>query len=194
MRPLLALLASIVLATPLAAQLDEREQAALVLRLIPAAARPGATVILRSAAGDRVVRRGEGPFLCVSDSSPARRISLICHHRILEERLRFERELRQVTWLQGAAFTTRLCREVEARGMEVPDGAMEITASVAVLADGSIDPAATVYRLLWLPFATTASIGVPSEDPGQGRPWVHQAGSCGAHVMWSERLETAGEP
>lgn len=194
MRPILAVLASIVIATPLAAQPDERAQAALVLRLIPAEARSGATVVLRSAAGDRVVRRGEGPFLCVSDISPARRISLICHHRVLEERLRFERELGKATGLQGGELTARLCHEGEARGMKVPNGAMEFTASVAVLTDGTIDRAATVYRLLWLPFATTASIGLPSEDPGEGRPWLHQSGSCGAHVMWSERLQTAGHP
>jgi len=197
MRPFLAVpplaLASSLVAAALAAQPTDREQASLVLRLIPAQARAHATVILRNPTDDRIVRAGDGPFVCVSDSSPARRLSLVCHHRVLEERLRMERELRKETGLKGAAFTARLCHEVGARGLEVPNGAMEITASVGIAADGSLDPTTTVYRLLWLPLATAASAGVPSEDPGEGRPWLHQAGSCGAHVMWSEPIATAGD-
>ncbi len=64
---------------------------------------------------------------------------------------------------------------------------MEITASVQYEADGSLAPEMTVYSLLYVPGATKESIGVPDQDPGQGMPYLHNPGGCGAHVMWSEK-------
>ena len=43
-----------------------------------------------------------------------------------------------------------------------------------------------VYHLLYFPFATEASIGIPDEERSQGAPWLHLAGTCQAHVMWTE--------
>jgi hypothetical protein len=181
------------------AQRSPRERADLVLQLIPPAARPDATILFRDADGDEVrgrvvYREGNGPFICVSDASNSRTLSMVCHHRVLEERLQLERALSRETGLRGEAFTTRLCEEVASRHLDVPNGAMEITASLMRQPDGLLAREMTIYHLLWLPFATDASAGVPAEDPGEGHPWLHQAGTCGAHVMWSDVIELPRRP
>lgn len=181
--------------SPVAAQVGEvpkEHRAELVLRLLPEEARPFATIVLRHGSREEHYQKGTGRFLCISDVSSAQRLSMVCHHRVLEERLRFERELSRQTGLQGQAFRERLCDEIAERGWSVPDGAMEITASLARTDDGSYAREMTVYHLLWLPHQTVESTGVVGEDPGNGRPFLHQAGTCGAHVMWSEVVAVPG--
>ena len=177
-----------VIAVDANGQMSGARRAELVLRLLPAQARPHATVLLRD--GERVerYREGTGRFLCVSDASTPTRLSMVCHHHVLEQRLRFERELSRETGLRGSAYRERLCREVASRGMEVPNGAMEITVSLGRNEDGTYAREMTVYRLLWLPHQTGETSGVTDEDPGDGKPWLHEAGTCGAHVMWSEAI------
>ena len=188
----LLLLAANSLIAAQAPELSKEHRAELVLRLLPEEARPVATIVLRDGSHDEHYRNGDGQFLCVSDASSAQRLSMVCHHHVLEQRLRFERELSRATGLQGEAFRERLCREITARGWSVPDGAMEITASLARTKDGSYAREMTVYHLLWLPHQTVESTGVVGKDPGNGRPFLHQAGTCGAHVMWSEVVAVSG--
>jgi hypothetical protein len=168
--------------------MSPEDRANLVLLLLPEAARSDASILLRDGEEELVYREGTGTFLCASDVSSPARISMVCHHRVLDERLKLERELSRESGLQGSAFRERLCREVASRGLEVPNGAMEITASLPQNDDGSYPAEMTVYHLLWLPDQNAATLGVTDEDPGEGRPWLHQAGSCGAHVMWSEEV------
>lgn len=168
-----------------AGQLTDRQRADLVVTLLPEPARAGATIVLRRPEGDSIRRQGQGPFVCISDVSHPGRLSFLCHHRVLDRQLDLERELRR-NGVTGADFRLRRCEEARARNIEVPNGAMEIMASLAVDSTGTLADEMTVYHLLWLPHATGASSGVVEVDPGQGAPFLHQAGSCGAHVMWSE--------
>lgn len=166
-------------------QLTAGQQAHLVLSLLPPTAQSSATVVLRDGEGDTVYRRGSGAFVCVSDMTTAPRLSLGCHHQTLDRQLGLERELSR-SGLKGAEFRRRRCEEAEARKIDVPNGAMEISASLPVDSTGTPAAEMTVWYLLWLPHATAASEGVPDTDPGDGRPFLHQAETCSAHVMWSE--------
>lgn len=185
-------IAGVADAQSVSAPMSRERRAELVLRLLPAEARPLATVVLRDGSREERYRDGSGRFLCVSDASSTERLSMVCHHHVLEERLRLERELSRETGLQGAAFRERLCREVTERGWTVPDGAMEITASLPRTADGSYAREMTVYHLLWLPHQTMESTGIVEKDPGDGLPFLHQGATCGAHVMWSEVVAADG--
>ncbi len=182
---LAAVLPMTFLVDHVAAQVSVDRRVDLALSLIPATARGDATVLLRSVEGDETFREGTGPFVCLSDVSRAGRISLNCHHRTLDGQLRVETEL-SAAGIRGAEFRRQLCQELESRSIVVPNGAMEITASVQYEADGSLAPEMTVYSLLYVPGATKESIGVTDQNPGQGMPYLHHPGGCGAHVMWSE--------
>ena len=169
----------------LAAQVSVDRRVDLALSLIPASARGDATVLLRSAEGDETFREGTGPFVCLSDVSRAGRMSLNCHHRTLDPQLRIEGEL-GAAGVRGVEFQRRLCEELDSLSIVVPNGAMELSASVRYETDGSLSPEMTVYSLLYVPGATKESIGVTDQNPGQGMPYLHNPGGCGAHVMWSE--------
>ena len=190
---LLVVLGGGVVAEDTSGQMSPAGRAELVLRLLPAQSRPHATILLRDGDQEARYRERTGRFLCVSDVSSPARVSMVCHHHVLEERLRFERGLRAETGLRGSAYRERLCREVASRGMEVPDGAMEITASLGRNEDGTYAREMTVYHLLWLPHQTGETTGVIDEDPDDGTPWLHQAGTCGAHVMWSQAIEVSAD-
>lgn len=163
------------------AQTSDQTRTHLALRILPEGARGDATVILRDSTGDRTVKHGAG-FTCISDVSNPARLSHNCHHPALNEQFALERELRE---LSGAEFRERVCSEVETRGIRVPNGAIEITSSVAIDDEGALDSSMTIYTLLWVPYQTEEELAITTDDPGEGKPWLHRAGTCQAHVMWS---------
>ena len=121
-------------------------------------------------------------LICATTSTRADRWSAACYQPALAAMREIAADLEP-----GPDFDERLCRAMAARREAMPRGAIETTASGAI-AEGSAWPdSITVYRLLYLPFATETELGVPDEDPEDGSPWLHQAGLCTAHVMWSER-------
>ncbi len=161
----------------------------LVLSLLPREARRGASVVMRNGEGETMVRSGSGSFLCVIDANNAARLSLNCHDRRLIPLLHMEREV-GAAGLRGAAFREELCTRVEAEAADSPTGLLEISASVGITSEGQLADSMTVYHLLYTPNETSASLGLRDDDPGAGAPWLHHAGSCNAHVMWSERRAT----
>ena len=181
----LALSGFLYLAAPAVGQVPLDTRVALVESLLPASARGKAKIVVRDATGEVVIRKGGG-FICISDSSRPGRLSLNCHQEALQEQLDLEREV-ALEGFRGEEFAHRLCKLADARGVVVPDGAIEISASIRLESDGSLPHKMTVYYLLWLPQATTASIGIVDENPGDGSPWLHKAGTCQAHVMWPEQ-------
>ena len=175
----------LTLAAPAVGQVPLDTRVALAESLLPASARGGAKIVVRDAASEVVIREGDG-FFCVSDSSRPGRVSLNCHHETLQEQLALERKIAK-EGLRGEEFRRRLCKQADARGVVVPHGATEISASISLESDGTLPPEMTVYYLMYMPQATTISIGIVDEDPGDGSPWLHMAGTCQAHVMWSEQ-------
>ena len=180
----LAMFSFLWLAVPAVGQIPLNTRSTLAEALLPDSARAGAKIIVRDATGESVIRNGDG-FICVSDSSRPGRVSLNCHHETLEEQIKLEGAIAKEGF-RGKEFTQRLCERAEARGFTVPDGAIEISASIKLESDGSLPHEMTVYYLMYLPQATTTTLGIVDEDPGGGSPWLHMAGSCQAHVMWSE--------
>lgn len=170
---------------------DLSPRSALARSLLPEALQSNATVIERSAKGEIVVQKGSGDgFICSSDDQRPGRMGLICLHPSLAAMNALERDVAS-KGLRGDAFRAELCGRAETSGAIPPNGTLEISASVGVEADGSFEPSMTVYHLLWVPHATTQTIGIEDEDPGDGSAWLHLAGTCQSHVMWSEEIEVA---
>lgn len=177
----------------MATQTSVETRTQLLLTMLPYEAQPTARLVMRDSASQRTVRRGDG-FICISTLRPApgsSRISNNCHHPALGDMIGLEQELAN---LDRAEFRRQLCVQARARGVRVPKGAMEITSSIAVDSTGKLDSTMTVYHLLWMPFETRESLGVVDEDPGDGRPWLHRAGTCQAHVMWSDDVRVPSMP
>ena len=177
--------ASIALVVPAVGQIPLDTQVSLAESLLPPSVRGEAKIVVRDADSEVVVREGDG-FICVSDSTRSDQLSLNCHSKSLREQVVLEREI-TAEGLRGEAFRRRVCQQAEARGIVAPSGAMEISVSLEVGLDGSLPGGMTVYYLLWLPRATTASIGLIDVNPHDDSPWLHMEGTCRAHVMWYEK-------
>lgn len=183
----MALAAPVLLSTPPAATSAGPPAVATVAQvesLLPSPVRGKARIVYRDDAGSRVAREGGG-FICVADSTDQGRLSINCHHEAVHEMFLLEREV-TAAGFRGDGFRTEICRRGEVRGVTVADGSLEIMTSLAIQPDGSLAEEATVYHLLWFPHETTESLGIADTDPGDGAPWLHRAGTCQAHVMWSE--------
>ncbi|NIR75954.1 MAG: hypothetical protein GWO12_12730 [Gemmatimonadetes bacterium] len=76
--------------------------------------------------------------------------------------------------------------DVEAGAVEIPERAYMVDASGRLDSDESAPDSVVVCHLLQLPYATEESVGLTDEEPTPGAPWLHHAGTCDAHVMWSE--------
>jgi hypothetical protein len=88
---------------------------------------------------------------------------------------------------RGPAFREHVCRILDREGHATPHGAMEVSASGLVRDGQGLPDSVTVYHLLYVPFATAATVGIPDQAPGSGargctRPGPARHTSCGRSV------------
>ncbi len=162
-----------------AAQLD------LLVSLIPPDLRGGVRVVVPTAAGLEVVREGSNRFTCVADTPGDDRFVVSCYHESLGPFLDRMRALR-ASGLAGSAARERTCAEVSSGRLPMPKRAYNLSASGPLVPDSDVPDSLLVYHLLQIPFATEASEGITDEEHVAGQPWLHHAGTCDAHIMWSE--------
>ena len=174
------------LGTVAVAQGPEVRQFDVLLRSIPFGERDAAT--LKVPRGDALVvmRPGNGLFECIGDTPGDARFSVMCYHRSLQHFLAYTRMLAD-QGLLGEAFRERLCAAVERGVITAPRRALVLTAGANIEPDGSLPDSITVYHLLQLPNATATETGLPQVAHRPNAPYLHNGGSCDAHVMWSHR-------
>ena len=86
-----------------------------------------------------------------------------------------------------------LDREAKAGAIKLPPYGLEMSASGTLGDDGELPEEMSVYYLLYIPFATSASIGVSDVVPDDPTvPYLHQAGTHEAHVMWTKTVKLSG--
>jgi hypothetical protein len=116
-------------------------------------------------------------------SFPRDRVGVNCHDARLANYLQKKTAL-LAGGLDGAQARRQIDVAVKAGSLELPPGALEVAGSGP---RGDLTPNEIVIRgnhFLYFPFATAAKSGLPEEDPGDGRPWLHYAGQAEAHLMW----------
>lgn len=162
-----------VAAAVLAAPEDQRGQAA-VLGYDPS----GALVELRP---------GSNELICLADDPEERGFSVACYHESLEPYMARGRALRR----QGIGDPTA---RYEIRWKEAGEGTLampEAPATLYVLTgagyDGEAGQVEEAYLrfVIYVPWATVESTGLPSKPLGPGSPWLMYPGTAGAHIMIS---------
>ncbi len=170
---------------PAAALQSPSPDVAAVLDLLPGTLAKSARVTVPSEGGPIVVREGDGPLECIGDQPGDAVFAVQCYHRTLAPFVAHEAVL-SAQGVSGSAFRERVCRDVEAGAVALPDRGYLMTASGARPGPTRLPDSVMVYHFLYLPFATEASVGLPASEVAPGQPWLHHAGSCSAHLMWSE--------
>jgi hypothetical protein len=163
------------------------EQIALAVQAAPPAFRDGATVLGYNSTGQLVrLRSGTNDLICLADNPAQPVFHVACYHRSLEP---FMARGRQIRARAGGATSEQVdslrLADIRARRFRIPSGATLY--QIFAPRDSVDNAAATVrspshLRVVYLPYATTASTGLSSE-PMRGTPWLMDAGKPWAHIM-----------
>ncbi len=153
----------------------------------PESDKEGAMVYGYNQQGDfTVLREGSNNLICLADDPKKKGISVSCYSKKLEPFMKRGRELTA----EGKDFNEK--REI--RGMEVAQGKLEMPKEPSMtyiyygtdesynpqtgeLADGSF------RYVIYTPFATTESTGLPDKPHAKGMPWLMDPGTFRAHIM-----------
>lgn len=133
--------------------------------------------------GDLVtLREGGNELICLADDPEKAGFSVACYHRDLEPYMARGRELRAKGLDFKQVFDTRE-QEVKSGILPLPDK------SVLNVLSGELDPATgevtdTYLRyVIYIPFSTPESTGIPLEPVTPGAPWLMNPGTHRAHIM-----------
>lgn len=137
--------------------------------------------------GDLVVlRKGENELVCLADDPAQPGLSVACYHKSLDPFMARGRELKK----EGKSYQERF----DIRDQEVKNGKLimpkQPTTLFVYTADKEKFNAATgeaqdgyLRSVVYIPFATSESTGLPSKPMGAGLPWIMDAGTYRAHIM-----------
>lgn len=177
------LLCLLSLATAYAQIPDAEQQIALALLAAPEEERAECAVLGYDADGAVArLREGSNGLICLADDPNREGFSVACYQSELEPYMRRGRELRA----EGKAFDEVFAiREAEVKSgqLQMPDR------SVLNVLSGELDPDtgevkdAYMRYVVYLPYATSESTGLPLQPVTPGGPWIMDPGTHRAHIM-----------
>ncbi|WP_420379618.1 hypothetical protein [Gilvibacter sp.] len=154
----------------------------------PEAGRAGAKVIGYNAAGEFVTfREGTNEFIVLVDDSSRKGFNAACYHKDLEPFMARGRALRAEGKSADEIFAIREA-EAKAGTLPIPTGAtLHIYFGPSTNYDpesGAVEKAKLRY-VVYMPFATAESTGLPESPVAANHPWIMNPGTHRAHIMIS---------
>jgi hypothetical protein len=166
---------------------DKENQIASAVMAAPEDQRDGAEVYGYDADGNYVLLRdGNNMLICVADDPGREGFQVVCYHRTLEPFMARGRELRAEGMSSGDIFDQRE-KEAKAGTLKMPE--QPATLHLLEGADGRFNAEAGAvenarYRyVVYIPWATAASTGLPTSPIVPGAPWIMDPGTHRAHIM-----------
>ncbi|MEQ9403507.1 MAG: hypothetical protein RIM99_07980 [Cyclobacteriaceae bacterium] len=145
--------------------------------------RDSATILGYNKAGEIItLREGSNEFICLADDPTKEGFSISAYHKSLEPFMIRGRELRKQGFDNKEVFDKRE-EEVKAGILKMPDRAT-LYASVGEVNEetGEVENLYTRY-VIYIPFATEESTGMPLNPIAPGSPWIMNPGTHRAHIM-----------
>jgi len=168
---------------------------ATALLAAPEASRANAKVIGYNMAGEFVtLKEGTNEFFCLADDPKDEKFSAACYHKSLEPFMARGRELKAEGKSFKEIFNTRE-KEVKAGTLSMGEtgAALHIYHGPGAMYDpdaGVVDGAKYRY-VVYMPFATAESTGLPESPVAPNHPWIMNPGTHRAHIMISSINEGA---
>ncbi|MBL7851358.1 MAG: hypothetical protein JNN04_10685 [Cyclobacteriaceae bacterium] len=165
---------------------SEKEQIATAVLAAPAELRDEAMVYGYNPKGElTVLRKGTNSLICLGDDPKQAGINVSAYHADLEPFMARGRVLKA----EGKSF-----QEIfDIREAEAKSGKLKMPASPSTLyvftADG-LDAAGAPINgylryVIYIPYATSESTGLPLKPTFPGQPWIMDPGTHRAHIMIS---------
>ncbi len=147
----------------------------------------GAMVYGYDASGVMVVlRKGTNNLVCIGDNPSKKGISVSCYSKKLDPFMARGREL--------VAEEKNLKERREIRGQEIASGKLKMPEDPSMMyvyfgteenydiATGALEDGKFRY-VVYTPFATSESTGLPEKPHAPGMPWIMDPGTHRAHIM-----------
>ena len=133
-----------------------------------------------------VLKQGTNEMICLADDPDVPGFSVACYVKELEPFMERGRELRKKGIKDQQLFDERE-KEVKAGTLQMPK---EPAALYVYSADdkdfdhttGEVKNGYLRY-VIYIPYATAASTGLPEKPSAKGMPWIMNPGTHGAHIM-----------
>ncbi|MCK0131056.1 hypothetical protein MWU59_06010 [Flavobacteriaceae bacterium F08102] len=162
---------------------------ATALMAVPEESRAESTVIGYNMKGEFVtLKEGTNHFICLADDPTKDGFSAAAYHKDLEPFMARGRELKAEGKNAKEIFDIR---EKEVKAGILPMGKMGTTLHIYYGAKTLYNPETSEvdgaqYRyVVYLPFATAASTGLPEKPIAGNHPWIMDPGTHRAHIMIS---------
>jgi hypothetical protein len=149
----------------------------------PKADRDAATVLGYDSNGAVVtLRKGTNNFICLADNPKQKGFSVACYHKDLEPFMARGRELATQGKNAAEIFNLRE-EEVKAGKLKMPDKSiLNVTTGKVDEKTGEVSEVYTRY-VIYIPYATPESTGIPLVPLADGAPWIMNPGTHRAHIM-----------
>lgn len=153
----------------------------------PAEKRDSCTVLGYNSSGElTVLRQGTNELICLADNPNQAGFSVACYQKDLEPFMKRGRELRKQGMKDDQIFDTRE-KEVKAGTLQMPK--QPSTLYVYSADDKDYDKTTGEVKngylryVIYVPYATSASTGLPEKPSAPGMPWIMNPGTHRAHIM-----------
>lgn len=162
------------------------EQIAQAVLPLPNDLRASASVLGYAPDGKLVtLRAGTGGMTCLANNPQGPRFHVACYHKSMEPFMARGRELR-TQGVQGDQVDSVRFREAREGKIKLPTQPSVLYSLTG--AKDAYDPAtktanATPLFVVYIPYATSETTGL-SAIPQRGAPWVMNAGTPKAHIMF----------
>ncbi|MDP4283693.1 MAG: hypothetical protein Q8891_04680 [Bacteroidota bacterium] len=133
-----------------------------------------------------IIKKGTNELICLADDPNDSNFSVACYDKSLEPFMQRGRELKKQGMNFKQVFDER-GKEVEAGTLKMPDGPSALYVYSADKKD--VKPATGEVKngylryVIYIPFATAASTGLPVKATAPGMPWIMDPGTYRAHIM-----------
>ncbi len=165
---------------------------ATALMAAPEESRAGAKVIGYNMAGEFVtLREGNNEFIILADDPKKDGFSAACYHKNLEPFMARGRALRAEGKKRQEVFATREA-EMKSGKLKIPTGS---TLHIYYGTKTQYDPetskveGARLRYVIYMPWATSESTGLPKVPTAPNHPWIMNPGTNRAHIMISPIAE-----
>jgi hypothetical protein len=166
---------------------DKEIQIKTAVLAAPQAQREDATVMGFNSKGEMVVlRKGGNGMICLADDPAQKGLSVSCYHQDLEPFMERGRQLKK----EGKSFQEIFdLREEEVKSGKLKMPSQPTTLYVYTAPDESFNAQTGDVKdgylryVIYIPYATAESTGLPLKPDFDGQPWIMNPGTHRAHIM-----------
>lgn len=179
----------LISATSFAQSQSSKDQIASAVMAATDAQRADATVLGYDSEGKFIVlRKGTNELICLADNPNKKGFSVACYHKDLDPMMARGRELRAEGKNSGEINKIR-SEEAISGNLKMPTSAttLHVLSGSSAHYDAAKNEVvgATLRYVVYIPFATQKSTGLPLQPEVSGGPWLMFPGTYRAHIMIS---------